>query len=70
MVVSLPKDAADFLGLKEGDPVSVEVDRSSREIVIKPVEDTLAAAGVDAEFAQQVQEFIDEHRPALKELAK
>jgi len=70
MVVSLPKDALEMLGISEGSDVSVDLDREKRQIVISPVEEPLSAAGVDETFAQQVAEFIDQYRPALDALAK
>jgi putative addiction module antidote len=68
MVVSLPKDSLDFLGLAEGSEVSVELDRERRQVIIAPVDTTLP--GVDETFAQQVAEFIEQYRPALDALAK
>ncbi len=68
MVVSLPKDALDLLGLAEGAEVSVDLDRDRRQIVIAPVETPLP--GVDETFAHQVADFIEQYRPALKALAK
>jgi putative addiction module antidote len=68
MVVSIPKDSLDFLGLAEGSEVSVELDRERRQVVIAPVDTTLP--GVDETFAQQVAEFIEQYRPALDALAK
>lgn len=70
VVISLPKDALDYLGLEEGVQVSVDLDREKRRIVITPVEKPLAIAGVDETFARQVAEFIEEYRPALEALAK
>jgi putative addiction module antidote len=70
MVVSLPKDALESLQIQEGTEVYVELDRSKRQIVITPAESSLAVAGIDAEFAKQVSEFIDQYRPALEKLAK
>jgi len=70
MVVSLPKDALEFLQIDEGRDVSVELDRDKRQIVITPAEPPLAIAGVDPEFASQVADFIEQYRPALEELAK
>jgi len=67
LVVSLPKEALDFLGLVQGDEVSVDLDRERRQIVVAPVE--IAPARVDAIFAQQVAEFIEQYRPALEALA-
>jgi putative addiction module antidote len=69
MVVSIPKDILDELKLSEGEDVSVELDRKQRQIVISPVEKPLAV-GVDETFARQVDEFINEYRPALEALAK
>jgi putative addiction module antidote len=68
MVVSLPPETMDFLQLKEGSEVSVELNRERGEIVIAPLGRDLP--GVDAEFARQVAEFIEEYRPALEALAK
>jgi putative addiction module antidote len=70
LVVSLPKDALDYLGLIEGEEVAVDLDREKRQIVITPVEKPLAIAGVDETFARQVAEFIEQYRPALEALAK
>ena len=70
VVVSLPKDALDYLGLVEGGEVAVDLDREKRQIVITPVEKSLAIAGVDENFARQVAEFIEQYRPALEALAK
>ncbi len=68
IVVSLPKDSLDFLGLTEGSEVSVELDRERRQVVITPVDATLP--GVDETFARQVSDFIEQYRPALKALAE
>ena len=68
VVVSLPKEMLDALHLTEGEEVSVELDAEHGRIVISPP--STGAEGVDAEFAQQVAEFIEEYRPALEALAK
>jgi len=70
VVVSLPKDAIEYLNMDEGTEVNVEVDREKRQIVITIAEPPLAIAGVDPEFAHQIIEFIEQYRPALEELAK
>jgi len=70
VVISLPKDALELLGISDGSDVSVDLDREKRQIVISPAEESLASAGVDEEFAQQVAEFIDQYRSALETLAK
>ena len=70
VVVSLPKDAIDYLQMGEGSEVNVELDREKRQIVITPAQTSLAITGVDRDFALQVAEFIEQYRPALEELAK
>jgi putative addiction module antidote len=69
LVVSLPKDLLESLGMQDGTDVSVELDRKNRQILIRPDELTLAG-DLSQEFAQQVNEFIDQYRPALEALSK
>jgi putative addiction module antidote len=68
LVVSLPKESIQLLGLQEGSEVSVELMPEQKEIIIKPVEMPLAE--IDETFAQQVAEFIEQYRPALEALAR
>ena len=70
VVLSLPKEILDSLGLVNGENVSLELDRQQRRVIITPVEKPLAIAGVDEDFARQVNDFIELYRPALEELAK
>lgn len=70
VVVSLPKDALELFGISVGTEVSVDLDRENKQIVISPIEEPLAEAGVDEAFAQQVTDFIEQYRPALEALAK
>lgn len=70
IVLSLPKEVQEGLGVKDGESVTLELDREQRRVIITPVEKPIAMAGVDGEFAQQVNEFIEQYRPALEELAK
>ena len=70
VVLSLPKEMLDSLGVDNGAEVSVEFDREQRQVIIKAAEKPMPIAGVDEEFARQVNEFIEHYRPALKELAK
>jgi putative addiction module antidote len=70
VVISLPKDALELLGISAGSDVSVDLDKEKRQIIISPLPDDLELPGVDEEFARQVAEFIDEYRPALNALAK
>jgi len=69
LVVSLPKELLEPLGISDGTDVSVELNRKKTEIVIRPTRSPLAAE-VDEVFAQQVNDFIEEYRPALEALAK
>lgn len=68
-VLSLPKEMLDSLGLKNGDNVTIKLDKSNNCLIISPIVKSLAA-GVDEEFAKQVNDFIEKNRPALEELAK
>lgn len=68
LVISLPKEAIDLLGLAEGADVDVEVDQEHRQVFISPVKVSLA--GVDEEFARRVARFIEQYRPALQALAR
>ena len=69
IVVSLPKDITEPLGVSEGTDVSVELDRENRQIIIRPAEHPIAG-DIDEDFARQVAEFIEEYRPALEALSK
>jgi putative addiction module antidote len=69
LVVSLPKEVLEPLGISDGTDVSVELDRLNSGIVIRPTRDSLAV-GLDAEFVRQVNEFIEQYRPALETLAR
>ncbi len=70
IVISLPKEVLDSLGIKDGENVNLELDRDQRRVIITPVEKPIAVAGVNEDFARQVEEFIQQYRPALEELAK
>ena len=70
VVLSLPKEILDELGLAEGENVSLELDSQQRQVIVRPVEKPLAIAGVDEKFAHQINDFIEQYRPALEELAK
>ena len=67
MVVSLSKEMLDALQLGEGSELRVELDLAQGQIIMTPT--TPAVAGVDAAFARQVADFIEEYRPALEALA-
>lgn len=67
LVVSLPKESLQMLGLEEGSAVSIRVDANHNHIVIAPEQQTIE---IDAEFFQQLNDFIEQYRPALEALAK
>ncbi|MGH2582593.1 MAG: AbrB/MazE/SpoVT family DNA-binding domain-containing protein [Anaerolineales bacterium] len=67
LVVSLPREVLEPLGLADGTDVSVELDRENSEIVIRRAGSQIPH-GLDEEFARQVKEFIEEYRPALESL--
>ncbi len=70
IVLSLPKEVLEDLGIADGDQVNLELDRDGRRVTITPVKKPIPMVGVNEEFARQVDEFIQEYRPALVELAK
>jgi antitoxin MazE len=69
LVVSLPKEVLEPLGVSDGSDVSVELDRSKGQILIRPAQLPLAA-GLDETFVRQVNEFIAEYHFALEALSK
>jgi antitoxin component of MazEF toxin-antitoxin module len=68
LVVSLPKDLLEPLGMTDGTEISVELDRNNHQILIRPTEIPFAA-GLGEEFAHQVSDFIEEYKPVLEALA-
>ena len=68
LVVSLPKEAIQLLGLKEGSDVSVTVDEAQGQIIVEPYHEELA--GINKNFARQVTDFIELYRPALEALVE
>lgn len=68
--VSLPVEALEKLKLAVGSEVDVLVDEEHGRIVIEPVRRIEFPEGVDAEFAAQVNDFIECYKPALKKLAE
>lgn len=68
LVVSLPRESIDLLGIHEGSELNVEVDLEKRRILLSPAGPL--EADVDAEFARQLEQFIARYRPALEALAR
>jgi antitoxin MazE len=69
IVVSLPREALDLLGITEGSEVSLDLDKELRQLVITAPEPH-PGVEIDEEFAHQVSNFIDRYRQALEALAK
>ena len=67
-VVSLPRGSLQLLGLQEGSEVNVAVDQDEGRIIIERVKTPLP--DIDASFAQQINDFIEQYRPALEALAE
>lgn len=68
--VSLPIEVLEKLRLAVGAEVDVQVDEEHGRIVIEPVRSADYPEGVDPCFAAQVNDFIEQYRPALKKLAE
>ena len=68
LVVSLPRASLELLGLQEGSEVSVTVDQDNGRIIVQPAQVSLGE--IDANFARQLDEFIEQYRPALEALAE
>ncbi len=68
LVVALPIEAVELMGLREGSEVSVAFDRQTQQLRLWA--GSADAADVDAEFARELAEFIEQYRPALLALAR
>jgi antitoxin MazE len=68
--VSIPAEYLSKLGLTAGAEVNVSLDEEHDRILIEPVRKKKYPKGLDREFVAQVNEFIEQYRPALRELAK
>lgn len=62
--VTIPKKSLEELGLKIGDQITVEIDKSRKAAIIKP------AIRVDSELIDWTKKFIEKYRDALEKLAK
>lgn len=68
--VSLPAEALAKLKLVVGSEVEVQLDEEHGRITIEPVKQASYPEGVDAEFVSQVNDFVEQYKPALKKLAE
>jgi hypothetical protein len=68
VVILLPDETLESVGLSADSEVSITVRPEQGQIVITSAGEPLPE--VDEEFARQVSEFIDQYRPALAALAR
>jgi putative addiction module antidote len=68
--VSIPAEILGRLELSVGSEVDIRIDESESKIIIEPVRRKKYPKGIDREFVSQVNDFIAQYEPALKELAK
>jgi antitoxin component of MazEF toxin-antitoxin module len=68
--VSLPPEILEKLHLAVGAEVEITLGETRRRIVIDPALPAETPEGIDADFVSQVNEFIEQYRPALKKLAE
>ena len=68
LVVSLPREYLKLLGLQVGSKVNVAVDLEEKRIIIEQAQPLLA--DMDATCVRQVNDFIEQYRPALEALAE
>ncbi len=66
LVLEIPEEVLLALDMAEGDELVIELDpRLGRILIAKAGE----YSGIDEEFASEVDDFIEEYRPALEVLA-
>jgi antitoxin MazE len=70
VVISLPRDALEYLNIHAGTQIEVDLDRENRQMILKPVEISLDNSAIDEKFARQLADFIQEYRPALEKLSR
>jgi putative addiction module antidote len=68
LVISLPKSSMEQLGLQEGSEVLLTVEPEEGRLIIEPAKKQIVE--IDPTFAQQLDDFIEQYRPALEALAK
>jgi len=69
VVVSLPQEYLDALGLQLGGEVELELDRKARTLTMIPQTPAPESVGIDADFAAQLEAFIADYGATLNELA-
>lgn len=66
VVLSLPRELLESLGIADGEKVSLELDRPRRRLIVTPVDKPYAVVGVAEEFIRQANEFIEQFTPVWK----
>ena len=66
IVIEIPEEVLLALDMAEGDELVIEFDKALGRILIAKSGEY---SGIDEEFASEVNDFIDEYRPALEVLA-
>lgn len=67
VAVTIPKDYLKYLNLRDGSQVLVK--QKGRNILISPKK-VNKASGINARFMKMVDDFVEEHKDVLQELAK
>jgi putative addiction module antidote len=67
-VISLPREALQRLNLQAGSEVNVTVDEEKGRIIVERSQPL--PSEIDATFARQVNDFIEQYRAALEALAE
>ena len=68
LVISLPKEYLQQLELNEGSEIEFSVAEDGNRLILEP--STKIVTDIDEEFANQLDDFIEQDRPALEALAK
>lgn len=70
VVLSLPREVLDSLGVKIGENVNLELDQKRQRLIISPLKKDQTTKSLNEDFVHQVNDFIEKYKPALDELAK
>ena len=70
LVVSVPREYLEALGIDNGSDVNIELVKDKKQLVITPVPKQPDMGGVDMDFAQQLAKFVEDYRPALDALTE
>lgn len=67
LVVSLPREAVEAIGISEGVPVAIQINTERRQLTMRVVElDEGQSSG--PRYARMVEDFIDKYEQVLREL--